>query len=135
MKNSKLRIVSGDFTKVGNFTGYTATGKRVHIFARQMASIGVDPKSKPADYLPFFVMADEKSYPARLGKDGKPVEGAQAIENRLTATAVFKTKDSLIESATEDLTLEAEVTASVSTKMKDLDLTDEAINRLLESVI
>lgn len=134
MKNSKLRIVSGGFTSAGNYTGYTATGKRVHIFARQMASMGVDKDTKPAEYLPFFAMADEKSYGARLDEKGQPIEGAKAIDNRLTATAIFKAKADLIEAASEDLTLEAEVTASVGVKMKSLNLNEATIERLLEAV-
>lgn len=134
MKSLKLRVVSGDFTTVGNFSGYTATGKRVHIFDRQIKALGIKKGDDLSKIFPLFVMAEEKSYGPRVGADGKVVEGAKAIENRLTATAVFKAKSDLVEAASEDLTLDAEVASNVSDKMKALNLTDETIANLISAI-
>lgn len=134
MKSLKLRIVSGDFTANNNFSGYTATGKRVHIFERQMKALGIAKGDDLSTKFPLFAIAEEKSYGARVDANGKPVEGAKAVENRLTATAVFTKKTDLIEAASEDLTLDAEVTASVGDKMKSLNLSDEVVNSLLAGI-
>lgn len=115
-----MLINSGNFSKNGNFSGYNTRGERVHIYKRQMdaLSITVDPESKdgkPSNFKPFFVIAQTKTYGARLDAAGQPIPYADGklTMTRTTATAVFKTEDDYINAHVVDATLDAKVQAAV----------------------
>ena len=108
-----LVINEGNFSAQGNFTGYTATGIRVHIFGRQLAKLGW---SKDADVkFPFYISAVEKIYGARLDDKGNEVPYADGsfTMKRLTATAVFKTKEEGVEANIADQTYAIEIANGV----------------------
>jgi hypothetical protein len=115
-----LSIASGKFTDNGNFSGYTLTGKRVHIFARQMSSANM-PDDTSVKY-PFPVLAQSKAYEwaDEINSDGTVVRKAGAIKDRLTATAVFADEDKLAEALAADKGLAARVEAKVAKRVKSL---------------
>jgi hypothetical protein len=117
-----LSIANGKFTANGNFSGYTLTGERVHIFGRQMASANFDADS--VDY-PFPVLATNKSYEGRLNADGTREAG---IVDRLTALAVFTNEDAMAAALAADKGLAARVEAKVAKRVRSLmaDLSPEA---------
>ena len=139
--SQKLTINNGQFTSQGNFTGYTALGKRVHIYKRQMESLGVkfDDTNKPVEdvKLPFYCLAEEKSYSNRLGADGNPVVSPDGTTgfSRLTALSVFGNVDALGSAVAEEFTLEGQVQNIVREKASNAGLTESAIDALLAVAI
>ena len=117
-----LSIANGAFTANGNFSGYTLTGERVHIFGRQMSSAFGDDEPS----FPFPVLATLKSYEGRLREDGAREAG---IVDRLTALAVFTDEDALAVALAADKGLAARVEAKVARKVKSLmaDLSPEEL--------
>jgi hypothetical protein len=108
-----LVINEGNFSAQGNFTGYTATGIRVHIFARQLDKLGW--KSDADVKFPFYISAVEKIYGARLDEKGNEVPYADGTTSmkRLTATAVFKTKEEGVTANIADQTYAIEIANGV----------------------
>lgn len=137
----ELTINNGQFTSNGNFTGYTAKGKRVHIYKRQMESLGVkyDDANKPAEdtnlkaMLPFYCLAEEKTYSNRLGADGKPVVGPDGETGftRLTALSVFESVDAIATAEAEELTLKGQIQNIVREKASNVGLSESQIDALL----
>lgn len=128
---NSLRIISGDFTAAGNFSGYTALGKRVHIFKRQMDSLGWTPDAKGE--FPFYVIAEEKAI-GKLDANKQPVvdeQGNPVTEQRLTATAVFETKESITEACVEESTLNAEIKQSIAKSASAKGLTQSVVDSLV----
>ena len=116
-----LVINNGDFTKAGNFRGYTATGKDVHIFPRQLASIGITKDTK-IDF-PLYAIATDKTYGAPLdAKTGLPVAYADGsfTMTRRTALSVFKSRNDIKSAITEERTLEMEIDHEVNAMAKSL---------------
>ena len=109
----KLIIVSGNFTKLGHFRGYTALGQYVHIFDRQMKGLGYAKGENENVKFPFFVNAEPKSYAARLNEKGEVVEGSKAIENRMTALSVFANKADFIQAFVAEASLESEINTEI----------------------
>jgi hypothetical protein len=112
----KYIITSGKWTSGENFSGYTLFGERVHIFGHQMASMQFD---KEHTVFPFIAIAEKKSYPARIDSDGKTV--SQAIDDRLTATAVFKNEDAIVEAIAMTEGFEARIQRKVAKKVAALE--------------
>lgn len=88
-------ITHGSFTAQGNFTGYTAIGERILIYARQMNSLGWE-MNEDVKY-PFYTIAEEKDNEP-LGTNGKPT-GEKT--KRLTALSVFKSNIDIKETNTK----------------------------------
>ena len=137
----ELTVNNGQFTSQGNFTGYTALGKRVHIYKRQMESLGVkfDDANKPESdvQLPFYCLAEEKTFPNKLGADGKPVTGPDGKTgfSRLTALSVFANVEALGGAVAEEFTLKGQIQNIVREKASNAGLTENAIDALLNVVI
>ena len=135
--SQKLTINNGQFTSQGNFTGYTALGKRVHIYKRQMESLGVkfDESNKPVEdvKLPFYCLCEEKSYTNKLGADGNPIASADGSTGftRLTALSVFASVDSLGSAVAEEYTLEGQVQNIVREKASNAGLSETQVDALL----
>jgi hypothetical protein len=131
MKN--YEILSGSFSKNGNFTGYTILGRagKVFIHKTQMESLGWK-EDKDVKY-PFYTIANSETY-SQLGADGAPVikDGVPETFQRLTAACVFAAKANLIAARVNASTLDVEVTKEVSATAKAAGLTDEAVAALLE---
>lgn len=118
----KFIISSGSWTEGGNFSGYTIFGKRIHVFGHQMRSAGF---SKEHTTFPFIVVAEEKSYEARIDENGKPI--GQAIKDRLTATAVFATEDKFVEAAAMEQGFDARVERKIAKKVQSLEFDIDAV--------
>ena len=108
-----LVINAGNFSANGNFSGYTSTGLRVHIYAKQLAAIGYN-KQEDVKF-PLFVSALEKTSGARLDEKGNEVPYADGTLSmtRLTATAVFKTKEEGVAANIADKTYAIEIANGV----------------------
>jgi len=115
-KMQKYIITSGKWTSNENFSGYTLFGERVHIFGHQMASMQFD---KEHTVFPFIAIAEKKSYSARMDSDGNAV--GQAINDRLTATAVFKNEDAIVEAIAMTEGFEARIQRKVAKKVAALE--------------
>jgi hypothetical protein len=127
------RIISGDFTTAGNFSGYTALGKRVHIFKRQMDGLGWSSLDEVK--FPFYTVAEEKPI-NKLDGNRQPVlddAGNPVTEQRLTATAVFETKDAITEACVEEATLGAEIKASIAKVASSKGLTQSVVDSLVSA--
>ena len=127
---NSFRIISGAFTPAGNFTGYTALGKRIHIFGRQMKSIGLE-KTEEVNF-PFFAIAEDKSI-QKLDANRQPVlgqNGEPVTEVRLTATAVFENKEEIVNACVEETTLGAEIKISITTAASSLGLSQSVIDSM-----
>jgi len=128
-------ITSGAFTANGNFTGYTALGKRLFIHKRVMESQKI-AKNEDVKF-PIYVVGDtvkigqlDENGEAKLNADGSPVK-----VDRLQALSLFLTKEALVSAQTDEATLNIEVSAAVSVKASTAGLTKEQIGKLLEASI
>ena len=115
-KMQKFIITSGKWTAGDNFSGYTLFGERVHIFGHQMASIQF---SKEHTEFPFIAIAEKKSYSAMIDSNGKAV--GQDIKDRLTATAVFKNEDAIVDAIAMTEGFEARIQRKVAKKVAALE--------------
>jgi hypothetical protein len=122
-------INNGQFTAVGNFTGYTATGLRVHIYQRQMSSIGWEDIEDVK--FPFYCLATEKEITPFLADGKTPGEKT----NRLTATSVFLTVDALAEAKGESVLVEAKVNTIIAKQAAAAGLTEDTIKDLLSVAV
>ena len=127
MKN--LVINNGAFTAAGNFTGYTALGERVHVFGRQMESIGIKKEDKVS--FPLFVIADLKTI-NKVDSEGNPTE---ETATRLTALSVFAKKDDLLQAHADSSLLNVEVAKAVKAQATSAGLTEAEVASLLEAAI
>jgi hypothetical protein len=134
MKN--YTIVSGSFTTAGNFTGYTAMGKRVHVYARQMEGLGF---KEDADVkLPLFVVAEEMDITQQDANGETLVDAngvAVVVGQRLTARSVFATKESLTSAMVDELTLDISIAKAVKAEATSAGLTEAQIDSLLKASI
>ena len=134
LKNKTMnsyRIISGGFTTAGNFSGYTALGKRVHIFKRQMDGLGWSTNEEVK--FPFYAIAEEKAI-GKLDSNRQPVldeQGNPVTEQRLTATALFDSKDAITEACVEEATLGAEIKASIAKQATSKGLTQSVVDSLV----
>lgn len=94
-------IISGHFSKNGNFIGIDSNDKSVHIYKVQMDLLNL--KSDEEIIYPLFVVAVVKSFDVLSGEPGdserKQIfnrDGSNQIFDRLTAMAVFKNFESLV---------------------------------------
>lgn len=130
----KFIINNGKFSDKA-FSGYTAKGERIHVHARQMEALGFTKGSEIA--YPFYVIAEPKDYPARLDAAGQPIanaDGTFGIKGRLTATAIFKSIDSLSQAFVDDATLDARVENAINAAIKSYKLDTKSVGQL-ESAI
>lgn len=127
MKNYVIN--NGAFTGQGNFSGYTAMGERVHIYARQMASLGWEANEDVK--FPFYCIGAEKEIEP-LGTDGKPT-GEKA--NRLTALSVFKNKADITLARSESIMLDVEINKSIAEQAEKVGISQEVLDTLLAAAI
>ncbi len=123
-------INNGQFSANGNFSGYTATGVRVHIYQRQMSAIGfeVDEDVK----YPFYALAKEKEITPFMA-DGKTLSETKSI--RLTATAVFTTVDALAAAKGEVVLVEAKVNSIIAKQAVAAGLSEDTMKDLLSVAV
>jgi hypothetical protein len=122
-----VAIISGNFTETGNFSGYNASGTRIHVSGRTMESAGI--KKGDTVKFPLFVTVVEREFNV-LDENGNPKEGETF--KREQAGAIFTNKQSLIEAVNADKLLAVEAEADLKAKATAVGLTQEAINALQE---
>ena len=122
-------INNGQFTANNNFTGYTATGVRVHIYGRQMAALKWEENEDVK--FPFYCLATEKEI-TPFDANGKPV--AEKVK-RLTATAVFMTVDQLAEAKGEVVLVEAKVNKLIAERASEAGLSEDTLKDLLSVAV
>lgn len=128
MKNYVIN--NGQFTANGNFSGYTALGERVHIFKRQIESLGW---SKPEDVkFPFYTIGTNKEI-GQLDSNGKPLmnaDGTPATANRLTALSAFKSREEIKQAHADSALLDIEIAQEIRTQASSAGLSEQAVNAL-----
>jgi len=127
----KFVISSGNFTPNG-FSGFTNKGVRIHIFTRQIESIGYTKDGEPIKY-PFYCLAEKKDYDGRLDANKEKIlnpDGTWGIKDRLTATAIFKTIDSMGQTFVDDATLELRINQMVNDAVSSYAVTTESVGAL-----
>lgn len=128
MKN--FVINNGAFTANGNFSGYTALGKRVHLHKRQMESLGWS-KNEDVSF-PFYCIAEEKEI-GQLDVNGKPVvdaNGVAVVSLRLTALSAFKTQEEIVKAHAETSLLDVVIQKEIRTQASSAGLSDAEVNAL-----
>lgn len=126
MKN--LVINNGKFTTAGNFSGYTALGERVHIFGRQMETLGWSKDEEVKT--PFYAIA--------IDKDVDTIDANGVVtktDKRLTALSVFKTREEIKQAHAESAFLDIEVKQAVAEQASKSGLSQSAIDSLLSVAI
>ena len=123
-------INNGQFSVNGNFSGYTATGVRVHIYARQMSAIGWEADDDVK--YPFYALAKEKEI-TPFEEDGKTLSETKSI--RLTATAVFTTVDALAAAKGEVVLVEAKVNSIIAKQAVAAGLSEDTMKDLLSVAV
>jgi hypothetical protein len=123
-------INNGQFSANGNFSGYTATGVRVHIYARQMSAIGWEADDDVK--YPFYALAKEKEITPFMA-DGKTLSETKSI--RLTATAVFTTVDALAAAKGEVVLVEAKVNSIIAKQAVAAGLSEDTMKDLLSVAV
>jgi len=123
-------INNGQFSANGNFSGYTATGVRVHIYQRQMSAIGFEA-DEDVKY-PFYALAKEKEITPFMA-DGKTLSETKSI--RLTATAVFTTVDALAAAKGEVVLVEAKVNSIIAKQAVAAGLSEDTMKDLLSVAV
>ena len=123
-------INNGQFSTSGNFSGYTATGVRVHIYARQMAAIGWEADEDVK--FPFYALAKEKEITPYMA-DGKTLSETKTM--RLTATSVFLTVDALAAAKGETVLVEAKVNSIIAKQAVAAGLSEDIMNDLLSVAV
>ena len=126
MKNYVIN--NGSFTAAGNFSGYTALGERVHIFARQMESLGWSSVDEVG--FPFYAIGDVKQID-NVDENGVVLSSS----SRLTALSVFKSKNDIVNANAESAFLDVEIKQSISQQAAKVGLSQSAIDSLLAVTI
>jgi hypothetical protein len=130
MNNYAIR--SGNFSKAGNFTGYTAFGERIFIGKAQMAGLNLEEGVLPT--FPFYIIGDTKMINP-YDAEGKPqlnADGTLVSTPRLQALSVFATEAAITEAHVDVATLDIKIKAAIKTSATAAGLTETAINSLLE---
>lgn len=120
-----VAILSGNFTGANNFSGYNASGKRIHIPARQLESLGITKESK-IQY-PLYATVVEREFDV-LDDSGNPTGEKFKREQ---AGSIFLNKADLINAVNADKVLALEAHADLQAKAKASNLTEDAMNALL----
>lgn len=123
-------INNGQFSASGNFSGYTATGVRVHIYARQMSAIGWETDEDVK--FPFYALAKEKEI-TPFKADGKTP--SDTTVSRLTATAVFTTVEELANAKGAEVLVEAQVNTIIAKQAVAAGLSDDVMKDLLSLAV
>jgi len=125
----KLLVSNGNWTDNGNFSGYTASGERVHIYTRQLEALGLKKGEKVP--LPLYCTAQEREFEG-VDDAGQP-NGEKFT--RLTAGAVFQQKETMIAAIAEEHTFDLEIARTLKAAGKQAELTDIAMESLLKAAL
>lgn len=128
MKNYVIN--NGSFTASGNFSGYTALGERVHIFKRQMESLGWSTNEQVK--FPFYCIGTTKQI-GQLDLNGKPMVDANGVPvttDRLTALSAFKTREDIKQAHADAALLDVEIQQEIRNQASSAGLTEAAVTAL-----
>lgn len=118
-------IVNGSWTSEGNYSGYNAKGERIHIYKRQMESVGFKVGDSVGN---IFAIAKPKDF-SRVDDQGVEIPGSQFT--RLTALNVFKTEKDLAGAHIADAKLNLSVKQALKSMATEGGLSDEEMSELL----
>ena len=127
MKNQVIN--NGAFTAAGNFSGYTALGNRIHIYARQMASLGWT--SNEDITFPFYCITKDSEI-KELDSAGNET-GKTSL--RETATSVFKTREAINQAHIDSATLDMEIKKNIAEEAAKVGLSKDSIESLLNASV
>ena len=129
MEPKTVAIQSGTFSGRGNFSGYNASGVRIHVSANLMKSLGYDTANASTIKYPLYACIVERTFNV-LDENQKPTGESFT---RLQAGSIFKAKDELITAVNADKLLAVEAQSELHKVAKTLELTPEVL-KALESV-
>jgi len=129
MKNQVIN--NGAFTAAGNFSGYTALGNRIHIYARQMSALGWTTDEDLKDNLPFYCITKETEI-KELDVNGKETGN---VSTRETAVSVFKTREAINRAYIDSATLDMEIKKNIAEEAAKVGLSKESIDSLLNASV
>lgn len=114
-----IAIQSGKFTESGkNFTGYTASGQRVNVYAPQLAAIGITPEA-PATF-PLYALVEKRSHEDKTGK----------AFDRWDAGSVFTTADAMLQASIADAALAIKGKQMLTALAKEAGISADAMAEL-----
>lgn len=132
--NFKVEIVSGNFSKNGNYSAYDEDNERYFIHKRVMENNGW---SKDADVkLPFWTKAGTREFNA-LDENGDTTydaDGNVAKFSRQQVLTIYKSREAMIESAINKASVDIEIHAGVQAKATTAGLTQKSIDALASVV-
>jgi hypothetical protein len=120
-----VAILSGNFTGANNFSGYNASGKRIHVPARQLENLGINKDTK-IQY-PLYALVVEREFDV-LDENSNPTGEKFKREQ---AGSIFLNKTDMINAVNADKLLTIEAHADLQSKAKASNLTDDAMSALL----
>ena len=127
MKNQVIN--NGSFTAAGNFSGYTALGNRIHIFARQMSAL--EWTSNEDITFPFYCITKETPI-KQLDSAGNETG---VVDMRETATSIFKTREEISQAHVDSATLDMEIKKNIAEEAAKVGLSKESIDSLLNASV
>lgn len=119
-----ITILSGNWSASGNFSGYDASGERIHIPARQMEALGY--KVGDSVSYPFYSLIKERTF-SKLDADGKPTN---ETFTRVQAGSLFKNEEALITAMNADKLLTLKAQKALQTEATSAGLTEDALKTL-----
>lgn len=126
-------ILSGNFAtgegQKGNFSAYNSKGERIFIFKQQMEGAGFK-ETKDLKF-PFFALINEREIDTR--DDSGELTGVMV--KRLQATAVFKTKEELVNASIADAEIEILSATKLATLAKESGLTEKQLDLIMAASI
>lgn len=125
-------IVSGNFSKAGNFSGYTALGERLFISKAQMLGMGCSSQEQVK--FPFYAIGTIKQI-GQIDENGVPkvnADGTAVLVDRLQALSVFSSKDALTQAHVDTATLDIEITAAIKKEASAKGLSESAVSKLMQ---
>lgn len=126
-----IAIISGNLSNTGkNFTGYNATGTRIHIPLRQMENLYPNFSKDTKVEFPLYGLVVEREFD-EVDENNQPT-GVKF--KRLQTGSLFKTKVDMIAAANADKLLTIETAADLKTQANVAGLNEETINALLSVV-
>ena len=142
MALQNLNIVSGSFSKNGNFTGRTSLNKKTFIHGGTMKAKGWDTIDKVK--FPFIAVSEESQVAKTTRKelvneDGTIVmeyvpvlraDGTPDFDLRETTVAVFTSKEEAIQAHIAEASLDNDINTAVAYAQKNHKLDDATLQKL-----
>lgn len=129
-----IEIISGNFTEAGNYSAYDEDGNRMFVFKRVMENQGwlTDADVK----LPFYAKVVSKPI-GQLDANGDTVvdtNGVAVTTLRDTVTRIYESRQQVIDSAVNKLSLDIEIQKAVQEQATTAGLSQTRVNALLDAI-